>query len=136
VGEIASQIGLTRASLETRGAIYFSFKSLRNDLGGIQKELSDRVYERNAVIPRFSWIRTGRVQAPKVNIRRDREFVRISWTERGSRRAFWFVVYARDRNGWSWSVLPASQRSIALSAERGIRQVVVKAVDRLGNESP
>jgi uncharacterized lipoprotein YddW (UPF0748 family) len=135
-GEIASQIRLTRASPETRGAIYFSFKSLRNDLGGIQKELSDRVYERNAVIPRFSWIRTGRVQAPKVNIRRDREFVRISWTERGSRRAFWFVVYARDRNGWSWSVLPASQRSIALSAERGIRQVVVKAVDRLGNESP
>src|SRR6185503_6912443 len=58
-GEIADQIRETRTDPLTDGAIYFSQKSLRNDLGGIQKELRENVYTRNALTPRFSWIRTG-----------------------------------------------------------------------------
>ena len=37
--EILDQIKLTKKSDETRGAIHFSFKSLRNDLGGVQAAL-------------------------------------------------------------------------------------------------
>lgn len=97
--------------------------------------LSEDVYRRDALIPRFPWIRTKAPSAPKVKITKDDEFVRAEWTESGSRKAFWFVVYAKDRSGWSYSVLPASERSIALSAEREIEQIIVKSVDRLGNES-
>ena len=135
-GEIADQIGETRKDNFTTGAIYFSQKSLRNDLGGIQKELREDVYKRAALIPRFSWIKTEAILSPTVKVTRDHQFLRANWTERGSRRAFWFVVYAKDKNGWSYSVLPASERSIALSADRKIEKVVVTAVDRLGNESP
>jgi hypothetical protein len=45
------------------------------------------------------------------------------------------VVYAKDKDGWSYSVLPASERSIALSADRKIEKIVVTSVDRLGRES-
>lgn len=134
-GEVANQIGLTRRSPETIGAIYFSFKSLRNDMGGIQGVLRDQVYTRDAIIPQFSWIKTTRILSPKVTVRRDDRYVRASWIEQGNQKAFWFVVYAKDKDGWSCSVLPASERSIALSSDRKIDRIVVTSVDRLGNES-
>jgi uncharacterized lipoprotein YddW (UPF0748 family) len=134
-GEIAYQIKETRLDPLTTGAIYFSQKSLRNDLGNIQKELRENVYKRNVLIPQFSWIKASAIVSPKVKITHDSQYVRVSWTEQGKRRAFWFVVYAKDKDGWSYSVLPSAERSIALSADRKIEKVVVTAVDRLGNES-
>ncbi|MFN2578348.1 MAG: glycoside hydrolase family 10 protein [Pyrinomonadaceae bacterium] len=133
--EISNQIKLTRASAQTRGAIHFSFKSLRNDLGGIQKVLREKVYARDALIPPSSWIKTSKILAPKVTITRDEKFVRAIWTEQGAGKAFWFVVYVKDQNGWSYSVLPAAEKSIALSADRTIQTIIVTSVDRLGDES-
>jgi len=134
-GEIANQIERTRQDPLTRGAVYFSFKSLRNDMGGIQETLRGQVYKRDAIIPEFSWIKTDRPKSPKVTISRDAKFVRATWNERGKRKAFWFVVYAKDKDGWSYSILPASERTISLTAERRIETVIVTSVDRLGNES-
>jgi len=108
---------------------------LRNDLGGIQNELRENVYRRNAVIPAFSWIRNGPPTPPKVTIKRDAQFVKANWSEQGGRKAFWFVVYAKDKDGWSYSVVPSSTTSMALSADRKIENIVVTSVDRLGNES-
>lgn len=133
--EIGAQIQETRKHAETDGTIFFSEKSLRNDLGGIQKELRDNQFNRNALIPRFSWIKVPKISPPRVSIRRGSEYVLATWVERGSRKAFWFVVYVKDEEGWSYSVLPSSERSISLSADRRIRSVVVSSVDRLGNES-
>lgn len=133
--EIASQISATRQDELTHGAIFFSQKSLRRDMGGIQNELRNIVYKRDAVIPAFPWITTKRPASPTVKIKRGQDCVTVSWTERGKRKAFWFVVYARDANGWSTSLLPAIEKSIVLSADRPIENVIVKSVDRLGNES-
>lgn len=133
--EIADQIELTRKSPETSGAILFSFKSLRNDMGGIQNALREEVYQRDAIIPRFAWIKTAKILPPRVTIARDPKYVRASWTEQGNRKAFWFVVYAKDRGGWSYSVLPAAEKSITVSADRKIERMLVTSVDRLGNES-
>ena len=135
-GEIANQIRLTRHSPQTRGAIHFSLKSLRNDLGGLQRVLRDEVYARGALIPRSPWVRAAGILSPRVKVLRGEEFVRAVWTERGPVRAFWFVVYVEDEGGWSYSILPAAERSISLSADRKVRKVLVTAVDRLGNESP
>jgi len=133
--EIAAQIEHTRASPETSGAIFFSEKSLRNDLGGIQNALRDKVYKTDAIIPQFGWIRVESIRSPIVTIRRTKQYVRANWRETGKQRAFWFVVYAKDKSGWSCSVQPASERSISLSADRKIEKIVVTSVDRLGNES-
>ena len=134
-GEIATQIERLRSSPETSGAIYFSFKSLRNDMGGIQNSLRDQVYSREAIVPEFTWIKSSKPSSPTVVVSRDKNYVRARWTERGNRKAFWFVVYAKDKTGWSSSIVPASERSIAFSAARKIDKVVVTSVDRLGKES-
>ncbi len=133
--EIANQIKLTANSPETRGAIHFSFKSLRNDVGGIQTVLGETVYAKDALIPQSAWIKTAKPLAPKVKITSDEKFIRAVWTERGARKAFWFVVSVKDKNGWSYSVLPAAEKSIALSADRKVKKIGVTSVDRLGNES-
>lgn len=133
--EIASQIEKTRVDKLTRGAIHFSFKSLRNDLGGIQNALRESVYKRGALTPQFPWIKSKPPKSPSVKITKTDAVVRASWVERGSRKAFWFVVYAKDKDGWSYSILPASERSISLSADRKVEKIVVRSVDRLGNES-
>lgn len=133
--EIASQIDRTRESDATRGAIFFSQRSLRNDMGGIQAKLSGEVYRSDAVIPKFPWIRVPAIRNPVVSTKRDGGFVRATWNENGSRKAFWFAVYAKDKNGWSLSIVPASERSITLSASRQIEKVFVRSIDRLGNES-
>ncbi|MEO7660233.1 MAG: family 10 glycosylhydrolase, partial [Pyrinomonadaceae bacterium] len=132
--EIASQIAVTRKETES-GAIFFSQKSLRNDLGGIQTKLRESVYRREAISPAFPWIKSVKPSPPKVSITRDDQFVRVKWSETGRKKAFWFVVYAKDKTGWSYSVLPASETSMSLSADRKIEKVIVKSVDRLGNES-
>ena len=134
--EIADQVATARKSPLTSGEVYFSFKSLMNDKGGIQKTLQSSVYQRDAVMPQINWIKMSAIKSPKVEITRDAKYVRAKWTEQGSRKAFWFIVYAQDKNGWSYSVLPASEKSIALSADRKIEKIVVTSVDRLGNESP
>ena len=135
-GEISNQIKLTKTSPLTLGAIHFSFKSLRNDLGGIQQRLREDAYARDALVPTSPWVRAARPLPPKVTVTRGGDYVRASWTERGAGRAFWFVVYVEDKDGWGYSVLPAAERSISLSADRGIRKIIVTGVDRLGNESP
>lgn len=133
--EIIKQINFTREIQTTSGNIQFSFKSVRSDFDKIQTALREKSYQREAVIPASPWIKSAKPLAPKVSISKDAKVVRANWTERGTRKAFWFVVYAKDKTGWNYSILPASQRSIALSADRKIEQIIVKSVDRLGNES-
>jgi uncharacterized lipoprotein YddW (UPF0748 family) len=134
-GELVNQIKLTREGGGTRGAIHYSFKWLRDDLGGIQHILGRDVYQRDALIPVSPWIKARKPQPPKLSIKRAKDFVRASWTERGGVKAFWFVVYVKDKDGWVYSILPATERSIALSTDRKIEKIIVASVDRLGNES-
>jgi uncharacterized lipoprotein YddW (UPF0748 family) len=133
--EIVGQIELSRRIQKSGGSIQFSFKSIRNDLGGIQTALADGPYKRGAVIPEFSWISSPPPPRPRVRTERAGEYLRVRWTESGRGDTFWFVVQVRDKNGWSQSVLPANEKSITLSADREIAQVVVRSVDRLGKIS-
>jgi len=133
--EIIKQISYTREIQLTSGNIQFSFKSVRSDFDGIQKALRDNSYQRGAIIPQSNWIKTTKILAPKVSVKRDAQFVRASWTEQGTKKAFWFIVYAKDKNGWSYSIVPSANKSIALSADRKVEKIIVKSVDRLGNES-
>jgi uncharacterized lipoprotein YddW (UPF0748 family) len=135
VQEIVNQIETTRRLQPTDGAVHFSFKSLRNNLGKVQELLKSGVYQSDAIVPATNWIKIKKPSAPKVEITKDSDKLKINWREQRGGKAFWFVVYARDRNGWSYSILPAVTKSIALSADRQISQVVVTGVDRLGNES-
>jgi uncharacterized lipoprotein YddW (UPF0748 family) len=133
--EIVKQIGYTRQIQLTRGNVQFSFKSLRSDFDAIQNALRENAYNRDALVPPSPWIKSPKPRAPRVKITKDEKFVRANWSEQGKRKAFRFVVYVKDKNGWSYSILPAPEKSIALSANRKIEKIIVTSVDRLGNTS-
>lgn len=133
VTELTNQIKGIRASKSTAGEIYFNFKSLRNDQGGVQKELLQNSYGRKAVIPLSPWIKARKPESPKVTIDRDGKLTTAKW--KTVHNAFWYLVYAKDKSGWNYSILPSSETSISLSTDRKIEKIVVKSVDRLGNIS-
>lgn len=134
-GEIVSQIETSRRVQSTAGNIGFSFKSFRNDSGGIQRLLKSSVYKTDAIVPASNWIKSVEPATPKVEIKKDDDKLKITWREQGKIKAFWFIVYAKDKNGWSYSILPSPTKGIALSTDRQISQIAVSSVDRLGNES-
>lgn len=134
-GEIANQIKLARKSPVSAGNVHFSFKWFRSDLGGIQKALRDNVFQRDALIPPSPWLKVARPSSPVVKIERTARYTRATWKDRGPRKAFWYVVYVKDKNGWTHSILPASEKGISLTASRRIEKITVTSVDRLGNES-
>jgi hypothetical protein len=101
----------------------------------LSRVLGENVYAKDALIPETNWIKTAKPLAPNVKITRDEKLVRAVWTERCARKAFWFVVSVKDKNGWSYSILPATEKTISLSADRKIEKMFVTSVDRLGNES-
>ena len=134
--EIANQIERTRQVLpETSGAIHFSAKHLLKNTNGVSDVLQTTVYQQNALIPVSPWLSKQKPLPPKIKTQTVGDKLQISWNERGAQKAFWFVVYAKNANGWTHSILPASQKSVALSKNRKIEQVVVTSVDRRGNES-
>ncbi len=133
--EIINQIATTRAIQPTGGNIQFSFKSIRSDFDSIQSALREKSYLREAVTPTSPWIRSVKPVSPKVEIKRDEKLVRVKWVEKGQPKAFRFVVYVKDKTGWSYSILTAGEKSIALSADRKIEKIIVRSIDRLGNES-
>jgi len=95
----------------------------------------DGPYNRDALIPVSPWIKSTKLAAPRVSIDRGKDLINVKWTDRSKGKTFWYVVYAKDKDGWSYSIVPANERSISLSTDRNIENVLVKSVDRLGNES-
>lgn len=133
--EIASQINETRRDSLSTGAIFFSFKSLRNDLGEIQKVLRDKAYQKDAIMPLSPWLKAPKLSAPQVSIRDENNLKKVSWQTIGKDKPFQFIIYVKDKNGWNYSLVPFTQKSAAFSNERQIEKIVVKSVDRLGNIS-
>ncbi|HEX9928456.1 MAG TPA: family 10 glycosylhydrolase [Pyrinomonadaceae bacterium] len=134
--EIVKQIEISRQKLnDNAGNIFFSFKSLQKNLGGVADEIRQKAYRREALIPQSPWLKQAKPLAPAVQISQNGEKVTVKWREKGNRRAFWFVVYAKDANGWSYSILPQTEKSIVLSANRKISAIAVTSVDKLGSES-
>lgn len=132
VTELTNQIQGIRDEKSSSGQIYFNFKSLRNDQGAIQNELLTKSYRRKALIPISPWMKTTKLRSPRIGPpQRVGNFYRASWTP--VKGAFLYVVYAKDKDGWSYSIVPAAETSITLTADRVIDNLVVDAVDRLGN---
>jgi uncharacterized lipoprotein YddW (UPF0748 family) len=98
------------------------------------------VYAEPALVPASPWLDRGKPAKPRAVVARDSAtgglVLRIEpGDERVVRR---WTVRARSDGGWTAAVLPAEQRSRALTSsavEAGPEEVVVTAVDRYGNES-
>jgi uncharacterized lipoprotein YddW (UPF0748 family) len=127
--EILAQIEATRAQQGAGGNVHFSMRVLLRNLDGIADRLKRGPYAEPAVPPASPWLTSARPASPRVTRSGDQLAITA-----GSGARPWLWVIQTQRNGhWQTQVLPAQTTRTTVAAAQTI---VVRAVDRCGNESP
>lgn len=138
-GRPASEIGMQidyarRLARQSSGQIFWSWRSVGSNRGGVQRELMAR-YGGYAVPPAMPWCgsaRPGRPAAQAVNSARG---VSISWAPVDASARKW-VIQARRSGRWtSLCILPGTQRSVTLPAAMfaGVDRLAVRPISACGN---
>ncbi len=150
--QLPNQVRYLRANPNVQGSVYFSSKSLTNNLAGFRDSLQHDFYRYPALQPTMPWIDDVAPAAPSAL--RDKKFLfikpfrnaRLKWDAAPDTTVFGYVIYRFDENE---SInLESAQNIIHISfdskettfhdksAQRGKSyQYVVTAIDRLKNES-
>ncbi|NLI01247.1 MAG: family 10 glycosylhydrolase [Chthonomonadales bacterium] len=127
--EILAQIQATRDQPGAGGNVHFSMRVLLRNLDGIADKLKQGPYADHAVPPASPWLSTVHPSAPRVQ--RQSDTLRIE--PAGGSKPWLWVVQTRAQGKWQTRTAPATQRTVSI---RRADEVIVRAVDRVGNESP
>ncbi len=127
--EILSQIEATRAQPGAGGNVHFSMRVLMRNLDGISDKLKRGPYVEHAVPPASAWLSKGSPEAPRVSKSGDN----LKLAAGTGNRPWLWVVQSREAGKWRTAVFPAHQTEIRRSGDDA---VVIRAIDRYGNESP
>lgn len=136
--EVTNQIMVTRGMLpSSKGAVHWSISSLtRHPL--LAEGLLDGPYRQQALVPTSSWLGNTAPPAPTVVLTSRSGGVEVRWQHEDTHQVFQWVVYSRYGEQWEYLILPRHVSDVNLQHEKAgtkLDEVVVTAVDRLGNES-
>lgn len=143
VNEIMSQIMISRGMLpSSMGVIHWNIFSVSKN-PPMAKALIEGPYKKEALVPESPWLGKDKPVKPIVSITTENDKVKVSWTHPESNNVFRWVVYYRYGTQKRYRILNKNDRSILLdqsivsgNKERiQIADIVVTAVNRLGNES-
>ena len=102
---------------------------LMRNLDGIADKLKRGPYAEHAVPPACPWLSTARPGAPLVSNQNGSLKVAAG---PGAKPWLW-VIQTKTSGQWRTTVVPAHQTKLQLPVGNGL---VVRAIDRCGNESP
>ncbi len=152
--ETVNQIMISRGMLpKSMGTVHWSITALvKND--SLSKALLDGPYNKPALVPSTPWLDNKAPEAPMAKTSLIGESVNISWNHPDEKDVFRWVVQYKYGNNWDYRVLNAADRSLTLqrnllvpptaaqkasgniaSTNLPLNGIMVKAVDRTGNES-
>ncbi len=138
--EVTNQIMVTRGMLPaSKGIVHWSISSLtRHPL--LASGLADGPYRQQALVPASPWLGDDGPVAPTVMLENRETEVDVSWRHPSSDDVFKWVVYYRFGEAWDYAIMESHTRELKLpryAADGATKlvEVVVTAVDRLGNES-
>ncbi len=133
--EIGRQIDYSRRlARQSAGQLYWSWKSLGSNRGGVQRELAAR-YTGCAVPPAMPWCGHARPGRPSVQVGQGRQGYAISWQPVDASARKW-VVQARVDGKWrTLCVLPGGQRRVTLPAAYvgQAERLAVRPISACGN---
>jgi uncharacterized lipoprotein YddW (UPF0748 family) len=129
--DILGQVALLRADPRVTGQVHFSMAALQQDLHGVATKLAAGPYAGDALVPTTPWL--DAVPPPAPQLQRQKSG-RIDILPAIGKPAANYAVWRQKPGGaWQFSVQPAGAVVLEATADEN---VVVSAVDRLGNESP
>lgn len=138
--EILDQISITRLEEGANGNVHFSAKVFMQNRDSIVDRLLAGPYAGPALVPPSPWLDSIPPKPPRATLRNDsatRALV-VDFAP-GNQESVWrWVVRYRVGPDWSTLLLPGMQRSHMFapsSAKAPPDEVVISAVDRVGNES-
>lgn len=138
--EILEQVRLTRELPGVTGNIHFSMKVFLENRDSIATQLGRGVYAEPALVPATPWLDSIPPRRPTAVARTDTATGGLSLRMLpAGKEAIWrWIVRMRTNGSWATHVLPGWQRSHAVTfdgASPRPDEILVSAVDRLGNES-
>ena len=150
--QLPNQVRYLRNNPMVQGSVYFSSKSLTNNLGGFRDSLQHDLYRYPALQPQMSWLDDAAPASP-VKLREKGFFIfksnkmaKLEWERTQDEEVYGYVIY-RFEAGESIdlqnpkSILKISfDRSLSYFEDQSISRgkkykYVVTAIDRLKNES-
>ena len=136
--EIAAQIEVVRAKLESPGHVHFSIKAIKENRSGLQEMLRDQVYGDPAIPPATTWCKLPDADCDatvRIHTEGGETTVKLN-VARGERPWLWAVQYRAD-DRWATQIVPGGEESLTLVGPTDMSlQVVVRAVDRLNRIGP
>ncbi len=156
VDETLNQIMVTRGILpDAPGNIHWSIGPLVSQ-PDLAENLVNGPYRKPALPPAMPWLDNRPPSAPQTQAAWKGEEVEITWSHQNPQDVFRWVVYYQHNSDWEYEILNFAVRSLRLpvyeikqnrlpkdmkdlkdvrQVVEPLRQVLVTAVDRLGNES-
>lgn len=138
--EIIDQISVTRLEKGASGNVHFSAKVFMQNRDSLVDRLLAGPYSGHALVPPSPWLDSIPPRTPSAALRKDSatRALRVDFAPRGKEKVWLWVLRYRFGPEWSTMILPGWQQSHMFDG--GARsavpdQVVLSAVDRLGNES-
>lgn len=135
--EILGQIGIIRETEGADGNVLFSMKALMQDRRGFNGKLVEGPYRIRALVPPTPWLELDSPAPPTLTIRSLEDGGVVSMRPGDGEPPFRWAVWVRRGDSWEFDSYPGATESVSLGNAGGRRpdQVVISAVDRLGNES-
>lgn len=138
--EVTNQIMITRGMVpDSKGAVHWSISSLtRHPL--LAQGLLNGPYKQQALVPASPWLGSDVPDAPTVIFESRGREVDLSWEHQNVDNVFKWVIYYRFGERWEYIIMENQAMNVKLPSyapdgETKLGDVIVTAVDRLGNES-
>lgn len=133
--EIDAQIDLSRRlARQSAGQLFWSWRSIGQNAGGIQRYLARR-YTSYAVPPAMPWSGTVQPPRPAAQARNNGSTISLAWTPQDASARKW-VIQAGNGNKWrTVCVLPGGQRKVTLPANLigAANRIAIRPISACGN---
>jgi uncharacterized lipoprotein YddW (UPF0748 family) len=140
--EVLDQIKLSRTLIpKSQGVVHWNISSLTKN-PTLTQELKQGPYKVQALIPTSTWLNSTLPTAPRVTIKKTGESINVIWNST-EKETFRWVVYSQYDNKWEYEIKNKEEltTSLKLKVSNGsgssatLKNIVVTAIDRTGNES-
>lgn len=136
--EIVNQIYIARKKLpKSNGVIHWSIGGLTKSQA-MQNALKKGPYKEKALIPKTPWLRKFSLHQPTFLYKDTSINIEIDWSKSSKENVFSWILYTEYDGEWNIELLPFGTQMKHLGKykdHKKLNTVVLKSVDRLGNES-
>jgi uncharacterized lipoprotein YddW (UPF0748 family) len=136
--ELLKQIELTRKNAGSHGMLFWNIESLQRK-SGLTEALTNGPFRTSALVPPMPWLDSKSPPAPKARGQRDsNRAVTVTLKPGSGETPLVFAVWARYGDQWRFLTVPAGTPTLTLNPDPTAgpaSRVVIKSVDRCGNES-